>query len=159
MEKYNSTQDTNLHRAHIQNFMKRTTLDLVTRSREHDKSKLYKPEKDLYDTYGERLNTLEYGSEEYQDCLKEMMDLTLPHHYEHNDHHPEHFENGINDMNLIQLIEMVCDWMGSVAKKFPDCKISEKVLFDINQERFGYSDEVKQILINTVKYIEDLRKM
>lgn len=67
-----------------------------------------------------------------------------------NRHHPEHFVNGMNDMNLIDLIEMICDWKAS-SERHADGDIYKSI--EINQKRFGYSDDVKSLLKNTVDYL------
>ena len=52
-------------------------------------------------------------------------------------------------MNLVDLIEMLCDWKAATMRH-NDGDIMKSI--EINQERFGYGDEIKQIMINTVKY-------
>jgi hypothetical protein len=126
--------------------------DLHRRGREHDSSKLEPPEKAIFDVYGPKLRGLTYSADpdsEYQQCLRQM-DEALEHHYKHNDHHPEHFENGIRDMNLIQLVEMFCDWVAA-TKRHDDGDIRRSIYE--NADRFGYGDELRQILLNTVKVI------
>ena len=79
------------------------------------------------------------------------MKPALDHHYENNRHHPEHFKNGIKDMTLIDLIEMFCDWKTSSERHESGSILSS---IDINKERFGYSEELASILLNTA--ISDL---
>ena len=117
----------------------------------HDKSKLESPELEIFAIYGPKLKKSTYGSEEYKQFLKEMK-VALDHHYRHNRHHPEHFENGIRDMNLVDLIEMVRDWKAATLRH-NDGDIQKSI--EINQTRFGYSDELKQIIQNTVKLLEE----
>jgi hypothetical protein len=81
--------------------------------------------------------------------MKEMK-VAIDHHNKHNRHHPEYFENGIKDMNLIDLIELICDWK-SATLRHDDGDIIRSI--SMNKERFGYSDELEQILLNTVKYL------
>lgn len=83
------------------------------------------------------------------------MEVALDHHYMVNRHHPEHFEDGINDMNLIDLIEMLVDWKAATMRH--DNGDIWKSLA-LNQERFGYSDELKDLLMRTMKYIENGNK-
>lgn len=53
----------------------------------------------------------------------------------------------IRGMNLISLLEMLCDWKAATLRH-NDGDILKSI--EINQRRFGYSDELKQILLNTV---------
>ena len=50
-------------------------------------------------------------------------------------------------MNLVDLLEMACDWMAA-AERHADGDVLKSI--EINQKRFGYSDELKRILLNTV---------
>jgi hypothetical protein len=74
------------------------------------------------------------------------MGIALDHHYKTNRHHPEHFENGIMGMTVIDLCEMLADWKAATLRH-DNGDIFKSI--DINQIRFGYSDELKQIFINT----------
>jgi hypothetical protein len=76
------------------------------------------------------------------------MKPALERHYSKNSHHPEHHEDGIKAMNLIDLIEMLADWKAATQRN-KDGNIFASI--EKNQERFGYSDELKQIFVNTVK--------
>ena len=53
-------------------------------------------------------------------------------------------------MNLMQLIEMMCDWYAS-SQRHKNGDIFKSI--EQNQQRFGYSDEVKTILKNTAKWL------
>jgi len=77
------------------------------------------------------------------------MKEALKHHYDFNRHHPEHFVNGIKDMTLIDLCEMLSDWKAA-SLRHNDGDINKSI--EINQSRFGYSDELKQIFLNTIDY-------
>ena len=55
-------------------------------------------------------------------------------------------------MNLIDLIEMLCDWK-SASLRHNDGDVLKSI--KINQKRFGYSDELKTILLNTIDYLDD----
>jgi hypothetical protein len=127
---------------------------LVRRSRVHDLSKLESPEKEIFDEYTPKLKGSTYGSDEYFSFLREMK-VALDHHYANNDHHPEFYENGIKDMNLLSLVEMLCDWIAA-TKRHADGDIRKSIEF--NQTRFGYSDELKGFLLNTVNYLEKKEK-
>jgi hypothetical protein len=90
-----------------------------------------------------------YGSEEYKGFLADMGE-GLAHHYAVNDHHPEHFDCGIKEMNLIQLTEMLCDWIAA-TRRHADGDIHRSI--DQNAERFGYGDELRRLLHDTVDAI------
>ena len=77
------------------------------------------------------------------------MKVAIDHHTRKNRHHPEHFKNGIKGMNLIDIIEMIMDWK-SAGMRHNDGSILKSV--EINKKRFGFSDELEQILLNTVEY-------
>lgn len=59
-------------------------------------------------------------------------------------------ESPIRNMNLLAIIEMLCDWKAaSIRQNGGDIRRS----IEINQRRFGYSDELKAILLNTLDVI------
>ena len=101
------------------------------------------------DEFTPKLKNCTYGSEEYKNYLKGLK-TGLAIHYTNNRHHQEHFENGVQGMNLLDLVEMVCDWKAA-SERHADGDIYRSL--EINQERFGYSDELKSILKNTVDFI------
>lgn len=144
---YDSAEDTLKHKQNVMEFIQRMCGDLDRRKILHDNSKLDEPEKKIFDEYTPKLANSTYGSEEYKSYL-EGMKVALKHHYANNRHHPEHFENGIKEMNLVDLIEMLADWKAATLRH-NDGDIMKSI--EINQERFGYGDELKQIFINTVK--------
>ena len=145
-----SKKETLEHKQMVVKLMNVFVTELLNRACSHDNSKLEDPEVTLFDEYTPKLAKCTYGSEEYNQYLKEMK-VALDHHYAVNKHHPEHFPNGIKDMNLIDLIEMICDWKASTLRH-NDGNILSSI--DKNQERFGYSHELAQILKNTVKIFE-----
>lgn len=57
----------------------------------------------------------------------------------------------LRGMNLIDILEMICDWKAATLRH-DDGDISKSI--EINQKRFGYSDEMKQILKNTIDILE-----
>lgn len=143
---YDSKKDTKEHITKVASFIYKLEIPLRRRARHHDKSKLEEPEKSIFDEYTPKLATSTYGSDEYKQFL-EGMGAALEHHYENNRHHPEHFENGIRDMTLVDLCEMISDWKAATLRH-NDGDILKSI--ETNQQRFGYTDELKQILINTV---------
>ena len=160
---YDSKEDTLIHKNKVKEYMRIAGKELIHRGIIHDNSKLKYPEKDIFDEYTPKLKTSEYGSEEYKTFLKEMK-VALDHHYKHNDHHPEYFDmrfkerstgepffKGLSGMNLFQLTEMIVDWYAA-SQRHENGDIFKSI--EQNQERFGYTDEVKMILINTINYVQ-----
>jgi len=88
---YDSTTDTNAHIANVRTKLKRFIDELQTRGEKHDASKLQSPEKETYDKFTPLLKNSTYGSEQYNNFLKDMQE-GLKHHYAHNSHHPEHYK-------------------------------------------------------------------
>lgn len=92
-----------------------------------------------------------FGSQEYINSL-EALKPALDHHYAQYRHHPQHFQNGINDMNLIDIVEMLADWKASSERQQNGNLLTS---IEINAERFNISDQLKQILINTAKSLDE----
>lgn len=147
---YDSSVETWRHIHTVQKYMLKVINLLLRRSHEHDQSKLSSPEKELFDTYTPLLKDCTYGSEQYKEFLVKLKPA-LDHHYANTLHHPESFPNGIKGMSLIDLVEMIVDWQAAVARH-NDGDIRKSI--EINQKRFGYSDELKQIFLNTLPYLE-----
>jgi hypothetical protein len=134
------------HRKEVSAGMALFIAELATRSAFHDESKLSPAELPVFEEATKKLKGLTYGSDEYKAQLSAMKPA-LDHHYANNRHHPEHFENGINGMNLVDLIEMFCDWQASV-KRHADGDIMRSI--EVNQDRFGMSEQLVQIFKNTL---------
>lgn len=148
---YDSELNTLRHIYRVRTFLLRVATCLVQRADEHDRTKLEEPEKSFYDRSTSRLEETTYKLEEYEKFLDEL-DEALQHHYNEYRHHPEHFEDGIQDMHLLDLLEMVVDWRAA-TERHHDGDIRESI--EQNQERFGYSDELKRIFHNTADFIEE----
>lgn len=146
---YDSRPDTEAHVAQVQSNMNAVIYDLIDRRDVHDASKFVDPEKTGFDEWTPKLRALTYGSDEYKAALSQM-GVFLAHHYESNDHHPEHHPAGINGMNLMQIMEMLADWKAA-AMRHADGDIRKSL--EINVKRFGLSEQVAQILRNTVDYL------
>lgn len=146
MKKYDSAQDIRDHIWNVQLFLWRVVKNLELRSNEHDRSKLDEPEKSLFDEYTPLLRDSTYGSPEYKEFLTAMK-VGIDHHYSVNRHHPEFHTEGIRGMSFLDLIEMLVDWKAATMRH-ENGDIRKSI--EINQERFGYSDELKQIMINTL---------
>lgn len=145
-EIYDSSLDTFNHIRDVQELLSLVFNELVVRGINHDDSKLHDPEKSLFDEYSPKLKNCTYGSDEYKQYLIELK-VALDHHYQKNSHHPEHYENGIGGMDLLDIIEMLCDWKAA-TKRHVDGDILKSI--EINADRFGIDDQLKQILLNTV---------
>lgn len=144
---YDSTQDTKEHINIVRSLMLRIEARIGVRRTVHDVSKTQEPEKSMYDEFTPRLRDMTYDSDEYKSCLQEM-GPALQHHYAANSHHPEHYPNGINGMSLLDLIEMLADWKAA-SLRHADGDFRKSLA--INKERFGISDQLHQILLNTVE--------
>ena len=142
-------QETREHVLAVRAEMDKAIDNLDRRLKHHDDSKFEEPERSGFQamTADARLKDLTYGSDEYRAVLREHQP-TLQHHYAANDHHPEHFEFGIRQMSLLSLLEMLCDWKASTTR-MKDGDIYRSI--EVNQDRFGYSPELTQILINTAR--------
>jgi len=147
-----SRGETIKHIRTVQNNIGSVVHKLLSRAIYHDRSKLESPEREIFDEFTPKLKVSTYGSDEYKEFLKEMK-VGLDHHYAFNRHHPEHFEGGISSMSLIDIVEMLCDWEAA-THRHEDGDIRRSI--EMNQERFGYSDDLKQILLNTVNILEAL---
>jgi hypothetical protein len=148
MNKYDCTNDVNMHKRFVKRYMDKVSLKLVYRSMEHDASKLEEPEKSMFDVYTPKLKELEFGSDEYKIALSEM-GVALKHHYDNNRHHPEHFENCIDGMDLIDLVEMVSDWNAAAFLR------QESPNLEYLAERFHLSGQLKNIIANTLKILDE----
>ena len=147
----NCEKETYAHIEQVNKFIHRL-LDIISfRGVFHDRSKLQAPELETFAEYTPKLKTSTYGSDEYKGYLQEM-GKALQHHYKTNRHHPEHFQEGIRGMNLADLTEMLCDWKAATLRH-ANGDIRKSI--EQNQQRFGYSDDLKQILLNTVELLEN----
>ena len=142
-------QKTLEHIIRVQQLLSQVTSSVLEHAFGHDISKLSEPELSIFTEYTPKLKDSTYGSEEYKTFLKDMK-IALDHHYIMNSHHPEHFKVGISQMNLIEIIEMLADWKAS-SERHKDGNLLRSI--EQNQERFKYSNEFKELLINTVNYL------
>ena len=144
--------ETQKHIENVRKYIRVMTDKLTARGVEHDRLKLESPEVDVFAEYTPKLSSATYGSEEYKTFLKEM-DVALQHHYANYRHHPEHFAKGINDMNLIDIAEMLCDWKAAAMRQ-NDGNLLKSI--EMNAQRFGYDDQLKQIFINTARMLDEI---
>lgn len=150
-EPYDSRPETLEHIDQVRARLYRARLNLEDRARVHDESKLESPELEAFDRMTPLLAELEYGSDEYKAALREL-GPALQHHYEENSHHPEHYARGIRGMSLLDLIEMLCDWSAAAMRVKQGALTVESLQF--NQQRFGYSDELADIFLNTLRELK-----
>ena len=59
-------------------------------------------------------------------------------------------KSDIRFMTLVDLVEMLSDWLAA-SKRHKDGDVFRSI--EINQERFGYPNDFKEILKNTAKYL------
>jgi len=124
--------------------------DMYVRAVNHDRSKFSDEEYQSFVGQTVKLKDLVYGSDEYRAELEKIRPA-IDHHYACNRHHPQHFPNGILGMNLVDIVEMFCDWHAAILRqKNGDIRKS----IEIDQERFKFSDDLKQIFLNTVDVLE-----
>ena|SRR5215216_2764597 len=133
----------------VRNHLNACVWELLERAERHDQSKLQSPERELFDEFTPKLRASTYGSDEYIGFLRDMS-TALEHHYANNPHHPEHYIQGIQGMNLIDLLEMFCDWRASTMRH-ANGDIYKSI--EINQKRFGFSNELAQVLRNTADWM------
>ena len=147
---YDSTIDTTLHIDRVRYLLGKCAIILLERGVRHDASKLGEPEKVIFDAVGNRLAVITYDGEEYKHSLADLK-TALDHHYAHNTHHPEHYLNGVDGMSLFDLTEMLMDWKAASERHPGGMDIFRSV--EISSERFLIGENLKNILLNTVKEI------
>ena len=147
MSDYDSTQDTRAHIETVRLYLQIFARNLTRRGEQHDASKLYEPEKSLFDKWTPLLAKSEYGSPEYNEALEQMRPA-LQHHYKVNSHHPEYYPYGVNDMTLFDIAEMLCDWKAA-TERHETGSMAKSI--EINAGRYLISPQLKAILINTAK--------
>ena len=118
---------------------------LMERVMIHDRSKLERPEVELFTEFTPKLAGCTYGSDEYKSYL-DAMRPALQHHYAKNRHHPEHWKNGVADMNLVDLVEMFCDWKAATDRHH-DGNLHKSI--EKNAQRFEMNPQLVKIFENT----------
>src|SRR5687768_5660350 len=114
MTKYDSTADTLLHMKKVSIYLNHAVSEILSRSDNHDFSKLGEPEKSSFDN-APHPSSLVFGSDEYRQSIENLRPA-LEHHYANNSHHPQHYEGGVNDMDLFDVLEMLVDWKASTER-------------------------------------------
>lgn len=147
-EPIDSRPDTYAHIHRVQELLSGAVSSLVRRMLHHDASKLEEPELSGFNEWTPKLASLTYGTDDYKAALVGMRPF-LEHHYAHGSHHPEHYGDGIRGMTLLDLVEMLCDWRAATERHANNIGLISSI--EKNQQRFGYSDELKGILLNTAE--------
>lgn len=142
---HDSRPDTLDHIGKVQTRLREMTVRLEERAEVHDASKLTSPEKEGFDSLGH--NVPEYGTEAYIEHMRAHKP-TIKLHQANNSHHPEHYPNGIDGMSLLDVVEMAADWKGAGERTN---KGDIRKSLDISRERFGISDQLYNILLNTIE--------
>ena len=134
-----------LHKQSVEFYMMRISELIIKRGKSHDDSKLEPEEFDVFYKASPMLTGIEFGSPEYI----EMVGRIGKKHYSKNSHHPNFYESGIDGMSLLDIIEMLSDWKSA---SYLHGKSGNNILksLEINKERFGISDQLYNILVNTV---------
>jgi hypothetical protein len=148
MTTYDSRPDTLAHSQRVGELMTQITKELLDRSTCHDRSKTLPPEVEFFNEFTPKLKTSTYGSDEYKGFLAGMGE-GLAHHYANNRHHPEYFADGVNGMTLADLVEMLADWKAATERHADGDLIRS---LEIQRDRFGLSEQLAQILHNTVDH-------
>jgi len=144
----NVIEDTLKHIAWVADRIHLITDELLIRASTHDASKLQSPEKEMFEEFRPKLDSLDIKSEEYKEMLAQM-GQTLKHHYLLNPHHPECHNNGIRGMTLVDVVEMVCDWHAAANKN------NQEVDMEWACQRFGIQKEemLYSVIQNTVHWL------
>ena len=139
--------ETRVHREVVDQLLRKVARELLHRGLMHDASKLEEPELSGFAKYLPLMKSVAFGSPEYE-LFRAKLGPSLAQHYKVNSHHPEHDRaNGVMGMTLIDLTEMLCDWSAS-SKRNANGSIEKSL--QICKDRFKISDELAQILWNTV---------
>jgi hypothetical protein len=151
LEERATNYQTMRHIERVRNLLNIMVREILRRGEQHDQSKLEAPEVELFTEFTPKLADSVYDSPEYNEFRRKLAPA-LGHHYAANRHHPEHFEHGVDDMNLIDVVEMFCDWKAAGERH-----VSGSLLRSIerNKERFGMSDQLTRILMNTISVLQD----
>lgn len=146
--------ETQKHIEKVRKYIRFITDRLTTRGVNHDASKLESPEVEMFADQGNNLYNLTYDSAEYQKNL-ETLKPALEHHYAYNRHHPQHFPNGVDDMTLIDIVEMIADWKAASERQHDGNLL---VSIEKNAKRFNIDDQLKKILVNTAKTLDEMEQ-
>lgn len=116
MNNYDSRPETQAHIDRVSYFVNMAAENLIERARRHDASKLVSPEVEAFDIGTPKLASLEYGSAEYKESLREL-GPALQHHFENNDHHPEWGDRNIEWREVVGFPDYEVSNMGDVRSR------------------------------------------
>ena len=150
LEERATNYETMQHIARVQQHLTTFVKELLSRSQQHDQSKLRRPEVEAFTKHTATLAAMTYGSPEYL-AAKEAMAPAIAHHYANNRHHPEHWKAGVSDMSLVDVVEMFCDWKAA-SERHNDGNLRRSI--EINAHRFDMSPQIVRIFENTVDLLE-----
>lgn len=142
-----SEQDTRDHIKNVRDNLFGIRHNLEHRASVHDASKLEEPELSGYAALYGRLATVEYGTDEYRQVLRDGRD-TIQHHYAHNSHHPEHWPLGVSSMSLLDIIEMLADWKAA-GERTKNGNLAKSL--EVNFKRFEIGEQLSAIIVNTAR--------
>lgn len=143
-------QETLKHIHRVAILLQEVIEQLFQRGLKHDLFKLSEPELSSFTKYTPLLKETQYDSKEYYKCLKSMKNA-INHHYQNASHHPEYYKHGITEMSLIDIFEMLADWKAA-SERMKNGSLENSIIQ--NQKRFGYSNELRTLLLNTVKSLD-----
>ena len=141
-----SEQDTREHIEKVRDNLNDALHNLTRRAVVHDATKLVEPELSGYQGLSDAFQGLTYGTPEHRAAFAPFKEI-IAHHYAHNRHHPEYWPNGVTDMSLLDIIEMLADWKAANDRNGGDFGHS----IQVSVSRFGISEQLHAILINTAK--------
>lgn len=130
------------HTLRVGTLMLECTEKLNRRAVVHDRSKFDAEEFESFAQETPNLKKLTYGSEEYGAALQRIQPA-IKRHYSGNSHHPEYYKDGIKEMDLLDILEMLCDWKAA-TERHEDGNLGKSI--EMNAERFGYGEEIKNLL-------------
>ena len=120
-------------------------IELMKRAVTHDRTKLTTPEREMFAEMTSKLRGLTYGSSEYKDCLEQMKQQALGHHYSHNRHHPEFFEPR-EEGKEIKSHEIMANHAINYNIVLPD-------------DVFGYENLIKYLQIKQLEHVSSVNNM
>ena len=151
---YDSRPATRVHIHKVYGNLHQAICNLQTRGWKHDASKLVEPELSGWDSLGDEHRRHAYGTEGYKAALRAIKP-TIEMHYAANDHHPEHYGiHGVGGMSLLSMLEMLCDWRAAFDRGPQTMSFAEGLVH--NQARWGYSDDIADLLHNTAAELDML---
>ena len=131
--------------------------EIARRMFSHDRSKLESPEMEMFEQFTHKLASLTYGSDEYKQCLAEMKQSALGHHYENNRHHPEFFEGNPKDDDAIARCDNLVSALSKMRAHYPEDEFAIGQAIDLaeNYKRSLESDVNSMNLIDVLEMFCD----